>query len=51
MGLGLKDSPPGFDPSQIAQSYGTDDFVSFSDTSGEGDDEADGGTWTETEQL
>jgi DNA-directed RNA polymerase subunit alpha len=50
MGLGLKDSPPGFDPSQIAQSYGTDDFVSFSD-SVEGEDEAEGGTWTETEQL
>ena len=45
MGLGLKDSPPGFDPSALAQSYG-DDFVSFSD----GNDE-DGGTWTETEQY
>jgi DNA-directed RNA polymerase subunit alpha len=44
MGLGLKDSPPGFDPSQIAQSYG-DDFVTFT----EGDD--DSGTWTETEQY
>src|SRR5689334_7101594 len=47
MGLGLKDSPPGFDPSQIAQSYGTDDYSPFSD--GEAGD--DDGTWTETEQL
>jgi DNA-directed RNA polymerase subunit alpha len=45
MGLGLKDSPPGFDPSQIAQSYG-DDFVTFSEG---GDD--DGSSWAETEQY
>jgi DNA-directed RNA polymerase subunit alpha len=42
MGLGLKDSPPGFDPSQVANSFGTD----------EDDDQGDDGSaWTETEQL
>src|ERR1700751_4788068 len=45
MGLGLKDSPPGFDPSAVAASYG-DDYVSFSDPA-----EDDGSTWTETEEL
>jgi DNA-directed RNA polymerase subunit alpha len=46
MGLGLKDSPPGFDPSQVANSYGTDDYAPFAE--GESDD--DGG-FAETEQL
>jgi DNA-directed RNA polymerase subunit alpha len=45
MGLGLKDSPPGFDPTAVAAAYG-DDF-SFSDAP-EGDE---GGTWAEDERL
>ncbi|MCW2545101.1 MAG: DNA-directed polymerase subunit alpha, partial [Frankiales bacterium] len=44
MGLGLKDSPPGFDPSQVAFA-GDDDFE------GAEDGADDGTTWTETEQL
>jgi len=40
MGLALKDSPPGFDPSNVVDTYGTDDYV--------GDD--DGG-FVETEQY
>jgi DNA-directed RNA polymerase subunit alpha len=39
MGLALKDSPPGFDPSTVVGSYGTDDY-----------DEGDSG-FTETEQY
>ena len=40
MGLALKDSPPGFDPTHVAvDTYGTDDFD---------DDDAD---YAETEQL
>ena len=42
MGLALKDSPPGFDPSLIAENYGSDD-TAFSD----GDDTA----FQETEDL
>jgi DNA-directed RNA polymerase subunit alpha len=26
MGLALKDSPPGFDPSAIVDTYGSDDY-------------------------
>ena len=37
MGLALKDSPPGFDPSRVVDGYGDDD-----------DDDAD---YAETEQL
>src|SRR3954447_19526657 len=47
MGLALKDSPPGFDPTQVVNAYGTDEYgqVDFSD----GDD--DGQSFAETEQL
>src|SRR5207245_4991005 len=34
MGLGLKDSPPGFDPSAVAAACG-DDYVSLSDGAGD----------------
>jgi DNA-directed RNA polymerase subunit alpha len=45
MGLALKDSPPGFDPSQIVTTFGTDEYgAPFS----EGDDDAG---FAETEQL
>jgi DNA-directed RNA polymerase subunit alpha len=45
MGLALKDSPPGFDPSQVVGTYGTDEYgAPFS-----GDD--DGQSLAETEQL
>jgi DNA-directed RNA polymerase subunit alpha len=37
MGLQLKDSPPGFDPTNVVDTYGTDDY----DDSG----------YAETEQL
>jgi len=52
MGLALKDSPPGFDPSQIVSTYGTDEYGApdFSD----GDDDASSASepsWAETEQL
>src|ERR671911_588242 len=40
MGLALKDSPPGFDPSNVVDTYGTDDY----DGSGDSD-------YAETEQL
>jgi DNA-directed RNA polymerase subunit alpha len=33
MGLALKDSPPGFDPSNVVDTYGTDDFDAFDETS------------------
>ncbi len=45
LGLALKDSPPGFDPSAAAVDYGTDTFDSdhpFGD---------DGQDYAETEQL
>jgi DNA-directed RNA polymerase subunit alpha len=47
MGLALKDSPPGFDPTQVVSTYGTDEYgqPDFSD----GDD--DGQSFAETEQL
>jgi DNA-directed RNA polymerase subunit alpha len=47
MGLALKDSPPGFDPTQVVNAYGTDEYgqPDFSD----GDDE--GESFAETEQL
>ncbi|HVE63885.1 MAG TPA: DNA-directed RNA polymerase subunit alpha [Mycobacteriales bacterium] len=32
MGLALKDSPPGFDPRDVVDNYGSDDFDSFDDT-------------------
>jgi DNA-directed RNA polymerase subunit alpha len=40
MGLALKDSPPGFDPANVVDTYGTDDYV------GDGDSD-----YAETEQL
>ncbi|HEY6745777.1 MAG TPA: DNA-directed RNA polymerase subunit alpha, partial [Mycobacteriales bacterium] len=40
MGLALKDSPPGFDPSNVVDTYGTDDY----DNAGDSD-------YAETEQL
>jgi len=40
MGLSLKDSPPGFDPAHVVDTYGTDDY----DNSGDSD-------YAETEQL
>jgi DNA-directed RNA polymerase subunit alpha len=40
MGLALKDSPPGFDPANVVDTYGTDDY----DGSGDSD-------YAETEQL
>jgi DNA-directed RNA polymerase subunit alpha len=40
MGLALKDSPPGFDPSHVVDTYGTDDY----DNAGDSD-------YAETEQL
>ncbi len=33
MGLALKDSPPGFDPSNVVDTYGTDEFDAFDETS------------------
>src|SRR5213596_1956473 len=50
MGLALKDSPPGFDPTQVVNAYGTDEYgqVDFSDPV-DGDD--DGQSFAETEQL
>jgi DNA-directed RNA polymerase subunit alpha len=33
MGLALKDSPPGFDPSNVVDTYGTEDFDAFDETS------------------
>jgi DNA-directed RNA polymerase subunit alpha len=32
MGLSLKDSPPGFDPSNVVDTYGTDEFDAFDET-------------------
>jgi len=32
MGLALKDSPPGFDPRDVVDNYGSDEFDSFDDT-------------------
>ena len=43
MGLALKDSPPGFDPSAIVDTYG-DDYDSY-------DDDGDGRLLAEDEQL
>jgi len=47
MGLQLKDSPPGFDPSNVVNSYGTDDYGPDFSGDGAGGD-AD---YAETEQL
>ena len=44
MGLALKDSPPGFDPSQVVTTFGTDEYGAPVD----GDDD---GSYAETEQL
>jgi hypothetical protein len=54
MGLALKDSPPGFDPSQVVNTWGTDETVTtggvaFTDPTS-GDDSGDAG-FAETEQL
>jgi DNA-directed RNA polymerase subunit alpha len=51
MGLALKDSPPGFDPTQVVNAYGTDEYgqPDFSDPVDLGDD--DGQSFAETEQL
>ena len=38
MGLALKDSPPGFDPTHVVDTYGTDNYD-------------DGQDYAETEQL
>jgi DNA-directed RNA polymerase subunit alpha len=46
MGLGLKDSPPGFDPSAIMSSYDDDDLDDF-----EVDPEAEGVSFAEDEQY
>ena len=46
MGLGLKDSPPGFDPSAIMSNYDDDDFEDF-----EVDPEAEGVSFAEDEQY
>jgi DNA-directed RNA polymerase subunit alpha len=40
MGLALKDSPPGFDPSQVVGTYGTDEFGQPDFSSGPDDDTA-----------
>jgi DNA-directed RNA polymerase subunit alpha len=48
MGLALKDSPPGFDPSQVVGTYGTDEFGAVDFSSGGDDDDAG---FAETEQL
>jgi DNA-directed RNA polymerase subunit alpha len=51
MGLALKDSPPGFDPGQVASTYGTDEYgaVDFSAGAGDGDDDVQ--SFAETEKL
>ncbi len=51
MGLALKDSPPGFDPRDVVDTYGTDEFgaPAFGDGLTDGDD--DGQSFAETEQL
>ncbi len=53
MGLALKDSPPGFDPRDVVDSYGTDEFgqPDFSSPAGSPDDADDGQSFAETEQL
>ncbi len=58
MGLALKDSPPGFDPTQIVSNYGTDEFgqVDFSspatpEAASDDDDDQGNASWAETEQL
>ncbi|MDT7551247.1 MAG: DNA-directed polymerase subunit alpha, partial [Actinomycetota bacterium] len=55
MGLALKDSPPGFDPTQVVSTYGTDEYgqVDFSDPidGSSLDDGDDGQSFAETEQL
>ena len=45
MGLALKDSPPGFDPSQVVNTWGAEPTVAPTD-----DDRGDAG-FAETEQL
>jgi DNA-directed RNA polymerase subunit alpha len=54
MGLALKDSPPGFDPSQVVGTYGTDDFGApdfTGDDNGDDNGDDDGHSLAETEQL
>jgi len=48
MGLALKDSPPGFDPSQVVNTWGAEPTVAPADALG--DDRGDSG-FAETEQL
>jgi DNA-directed RNA polymerase subunit alpha len=50
MGLALKDSPPGFDPSQVVGTYGTDEYGAADADPAAGTDGGDQG-WAETEQL
>ena len=46
MGLALKDSPPGFDPSQVVTTFGTDEYGAPLRRGGDED-----GGFAETEQL
>jgi len=46
LGLGLKDSPPGFELPSSVESYGEDEYDMGGDTDGDGD-----GDYAETEQL
>jgi DNA-directed RNA polymerase subunit alpha len=48
MGLALKDSPPGFVPSQVVGTYGTDEYGQPDFSSGPDDDDQG---FAETEQL
>jgi DNA-directed RNA polymerase subunit alpha len=50
MGLQLKDSPPGFDPSAIADNYGDYDDE-FADSADLADSADDGRSLAEDEQL
>jgi DNA-directed RNA polymerase subunit alpha len=49
LGLQLKDSPPGFDPSAVAADYSVDDWEEAGTSDIEGAD--DGQDYAETEQL
>ncbi|MBC7725507.1 MAG: DNA-directed RNA polymerase subunit alpha, partial [Burkholderiaceae bacterium] len=46
MGLALKDSPPGFDPSTVVNTWGTDETVGTEALNDDGD-----AGFAETEQL
>jgi DNA-directed RNA polymerase subunit alpha len=50
MGLALKDSPPGFDPSQVVNTWGTEETVAPAADATFSDDPGDAG-YAETEQL